>query len=222
MAIQKPQKESEASVIEIVRKMVAEGESEENIVRTLEDLGVEKAKAQRLLLLGQADTFALLRSEISKIVRSDVEAEKPKMIEFIQQEAEKSSEASKSKIEKAVMQDIKNYEKDITGQSKTFQEQINETVAKFSELSERVRTQLNALGQQVKQVQVDMDEFKLKGIGARNKYVSLALLLLGMVFLAADLYLFITASPPISIDTIIVTVILALVGITMLFVATLI
>ena len=215
-------KDAEASIIEIVRKMVAEGESEEAIVRSLQDLGVDKAKAQRLLLLGQADTFALLRNEISKIVKSDLEEEKPKLTKFIEEQAEKTADKIKLKIEKEVMADIRNYEKDITGQSKTFQEQINETVSKFTELSERVRGKLNELGEQVNQVQIDMDEFKLKGVGTRNKWISLSLIVFGLIFLAGDLYLFLTALIPISVDSIIIAVIMALIGITMLFVATVI
>lgn len=219
---EKKAKDSEASIIEIVRKMVAEGESEEAIVQSLQDLGVDKSKAQRLLLLGQADTFALLRNEISKIVKADLEEEKPKLIKFIEEQAEKTSKNTKEKIEKQVMADIRNYEKDITGQSQTFQEQINETVSKFTELSERVRGKLNELGEQVHQVQIDMDEFKLKGVGTRNKWISLALIVFGLIFLAGDLYLFLTAGTPISTDSIIIAVIMALIGITMLFVATVI
>ena len=78
---------SEPSIIEIIQNMVREGESEEKIVQTLQQLGVEPKKAQRLLLLAQADTFALLRSEISKIVKQDVDAEKQGLNVFVQQQA---------------------------------------------------------------------------------------------------------------------------------------
>ncbi len=222
MPQQKKPSAQESSIIEIVRKMVAEGEPEERIIQSLKDLGIEEDRAKRLLLLGQADTFALLRSEISKIVRADIEAEKPKLMDFIQQEANKAAEKGKETMEKAVMADLKKYEKDITGQSKTFQEQINETVQKFAELSDRVRSKLNDLGEQVRQVQIDMDEFKLKGVGTRNKLLSMVLIALGVAFLIADLYMLLTMQAPISADSIIILVIMALVGIVMLFVATLI
>jgi len=62
----------EASIIQIIQDMVKNGESEEKIIKTLESLGVEADKAKRLLLLGQADTFALLRNEISKIIAADM------------------------------------------------------------------------------------------------------------------------------------------------------
>ena len=39
---------NEASIIEVIDKMVREGESEEKIIKTLKDLGVEPEKAKRL------------------------------------------------------------------------------------------------------------------------------------------------------------------------------
>lgn len=212
---------SEASIIEIIRQMVSDGESEEKIVQTLKDLGVQPEKAKRLLLLGQADTFALLRSEIAKIVAADLEKEKPKFMQFIQGEVEKSVSGSKEKVESAVMADLKKYEKDITGQSKTFQEMINENVRRVAELSERVREQLNNIGEATHKLQVDMDELKVGGVGGRNRLVSLVLLSLGLIFLIGDFYMFYSSfGGVLTVDTIILTVIMALIGITMLFFAT--
>ncbi|MFH1224419.1 MAG: hypothetical protein V1676_01315 [Candidatus Diapherotrites archaeon] len=218
-----PKQMGEAGIIDIIQKMVEEGESEEKIVQTLKDLGVEPDKAKRLLLLGQADTFALLRGEISKIVAADLEKQKPALEDYISKTVEKSVAGSKEKVEAAVMADLKKYEKDITGQSKTFQEMINENVRRVAELSDRVREQLNNLGEAVQKVQVDMDEIKVKGVGGRNRLVALALLFAGFVFLAADFYLFFGSfGGAVTIDSIIITVVMALVGITLLFVATVI
>jgi hypothetical protein len=213
----------DASIIETIRKMVAEGESEEKIIRTLKDLGVEPDKAKRLVLLGQADTFALLKNEISKIVTAEIEKNKPALHETIKEEAGKISKEIRSELTKAVIADLRQYEKDITGQSKTFQEQINETVARISELSERVRAKLNELGGAVKQVQLDLDEMKVRGVGTRNRAITLLLIILGIAFCVGDLYLFfVTFSGEITVDSIIITVIMALIGITMLFVSTVI
>ena len=78
------QEKPQASIIEVIQEMVRNGESEENIIKSLEQLGIEPDKAKRLLLVGQADTFALLQSEITKIVRNQVEMEKPQLVEYIQ------------------------------------------------------------------------------------------------------------------------------------------
>ena len=214
---------NEASIIEVIDKMVREGESEEKIIRTLKDLGVEPEKAKRLLLLGQADTFSLLKGEIKKIVEKEIEEEKPVMKKFIEEEAMSSAEGMRTELTKAVISDLKDYEKDITGQSKTFQEQIKDNIGRINELNDRVRTKLNELGEAVRQTQVDMNEVKIKGIGGRNRFISNALWVLGLIFGLSVLYQFWTLSgQALTIDSLILMAIMALISVTMLFVATVI
>lgn len=214
---------TEPSIIDIIQTMVKEGESEETIIETLKSLGVEPQKAQRLLLLGQADTFALLRNEISKIVKTDVEKEKPELQRFIEQRAVESVIQAKQNLELKIREDLGKYERQITGKSKTFQEEMSDTVSKFAELSERVRAQLNELGTRVEHVQMDMDELKVRGIGTRNKWIGNATLALGLIFILMDLYVFATRfSTSTTIDTIILFVVTAVIGITLVFVSTLI
>jgi len=92
------EQKNQASIIELIQQMVSEGVPEEKIVQTLKELGVEPEKAKRLLLLGQADTFALLRSEIARIVVDDIEKEKPNLVKFISEEGEKAGQKSREKI----------------------------------------------------------------------------------------------------------------------------
>ena len=66
-----------------------------------------------------------------------------------------------------------------------------------------------------------MEEMKVKGVGSRNKFISLGLIALGLIFCLGALYMFFTNSQAMTMDSIIVTVIMALIGITLLFVATL-
>ncbi|MFH1391312.1 MAG: hypothetical protein ABIH20_03315 [Candidatus Diapherotrites archaeon] len=215
--------QQETSIIEIIEKMVREGESEEKIISTLKDLGVEPEKAKRLLLLGQADTFALLKTEIKKIVQKELEQEKPTLKKFIQEEAMNTANDSRQQLTKAVIGDLKEYEKDITGQSKTFQDQIGDNIQKVNDLNDRVKTKLNELGEAVRQVQVDMDEVRIKGIGGRNKLIGNSLLALGILFGIGDAFLFfINFGNPLAIDTVIIMTIMALIAVTMLFVATVI
>src|SRR3989338_834852 len=122
------------SIIQIIQKMVADGEAEQKIVSTLQDLGVNAEQAKRLLLIGQADTFGLLRGEINKIVREDVERQKPEIIAFIQSESEKVGQKTHEKITKQAINDIQQYERAITGQSKSFQEQIQDNIRRVTEL----------------------------------------------------------------------------------------
>ena len=213
---------SDTSIIEIIQKMVKEGENEDKIIRTLKDLGVEPDKAKRLLLLGQADTFALLQSEIGKIVRTEMEKERPEMKKYIEESSGEVSEEIRQKITKAVIADLKQYEKDVTGQSKTFQEQIEETLRSVSSLSDRVRVKLNELGEAVRTVQLDMEEMKIRGVGTRNKLITTFMIVLGLAAGVADIWLLYSTfgAPSTSVDSVIIMVILAMISITFLFVAT--
>ncbi|HZX34361.1 MAG TPA: hypothetical protein VFF09_03195, partial [archaeon] len=119
--------------------------------------------------------------------------------------------------------DLKEYEKDITGQSKTFQEQIRDNIGRINELNDRVRTKLNELGEAVRQTQVDMNEVKIKGIGGRNRLISNALWVLGLIFGLSVLYQFwMLSGQALTIDSLILMAIMALISVTMLFVATVI
>ena len=219
-----PEDKNQSSIIELIQKMVSEGTPEEKIIETLKELGVEPEKAKRLLLIGQADTFALLRSEIAKIARDDLEKEKPGLVKFIQEESEKAGQKSREKITAQVMEDVQKYEKAITGNSKSFQEQIGENVRKVTELSDRVKDALNELGEQVNQVRVDMDEMKIRGIGLRNKTIGIFMFIIGAVFLLMDLFMIITKFLPagsiISPDSLVIMVVMGAVGIVTLFIAT--
>ncbi|PIN85371.1 MAG: hypothetical protein COV47_02420 [Candidatus Diapherotrites archaeon CG11_big_fil_rev_8_21_14_0_20_37_9] len=213
----------DVSIIEVIDKMVREGESEEKIIRTLKDLGVEPNKAKKLLLLGQADTFSLLKGEIKKIVRGEMEEEKPVLKKFIEEEAMGSADTMRQELTKAVISDLRVYEKDITGQSQTFQEQIQQNINRVNDLNERVKVKLNELGEAVRDVQVDMDEVKVKGLGSRNRIISTILWILGLVFgvMVAGNFVLVSGQP-ITIDSLILMTIMALLSVTMLFVATVI
>lgn len=214
---------SEPSIIEIIQTMVREGESEEKILQTLQQLGVEPQKAQRLLLLAQADTFALLRSEISKIVKQDVDAEKQNLNVFVQQQAQSAVQASTKGMAETIKKDLQEYENQVSMQRKNFEAQTSDTVVKFTDLAERIRVRVNELGKDVQQVKVDQDEIKLRGVGNQNRMISLALLAFGVLFVLADLFLFIVNfGSVLTIDSVIIFIVMALIGVVLMFVATLV
>jgi hypothetical protein len=212
-----------SSIIEIIEKMVRDGEPEEKILKTLLELGVEPEKAKKLLLLGQADTFSLLKREIRNIVHDELEKEKPMLKKFIEEETIQANYEARQELTKAVISDLKEYEKDISGYNKTFQEKIEENVRKITEMNDKLKIKLNEMGENLRQVQIDMDEMRIKGIGSRNKLISNALWLLGLFFGVGTFYIFITSfGQALTIDNIIVMITMALITITMLFVATII
>ena len=217
------QETGEASIIQIIQEMVKEGESEEKIIATLKDLGVEPDKAKRLLLLGQADTFALLRSEISKIISTDLEKETPKMMQKLEEEAKKKEKELRTSLEKITVEQKRVFEETMKKSEKDLATEFGQKVTTAIELSEKVRDKLNELGEQSYQAQVDLEEMKAKGIGKRNRLISILLVLLGIGFSLSALYLFFVAfKGAITVDTMIMTVVMALIGVTMLFVSTIV
>lgn len=143
----------DTSIIEIIEKMISEGESDERVIKTLRDFGVPEEKAQKLLRIAQADTFSILRREVKKIVEQQLEEEKPVLKKFIEEEAMQVADETRKQLTKAVISDLKEYEQDITGQSRTLQEQIKDDMAGVIGLSEKVKVKLNELGEAIKHIQ---------------------------------------------------------------------
>lgn len=213
--------EKESSIIGIIQEMVSKGEKEETIIQTLTDLGIDPEQAKRLLLIGQSDTFALLKSEIAKIVHESLEKEKPKLVEYLSEQSKIMSEKNAAEMSEKMKEDLEKYQETITGQSEEFQEKVNDTVTKVSELNDRVRVKLNELGEQVSKIRVDLDEQKVSGVGSRNRIISIILLIIGLAFLVMDLYFFfINLQSVITIDSVILTVIYGFIGMSLLFLAT--
>lgn len=214
---------NEPSIIEIIQTMVREGESEEKILQTLNQLGVDGKKAQRLLLLAQADTFALLQSEISKIVKQNLDVEKQSLAPFIQKEAQSAVMNARQNLSTDLKKDLSGFETQFSSSNKNFEAQTLDTVRKFTDLAERVRQRVNEMSKDVQQIKVDQDEMKLRGVGNQNRTISLLLLAFGVLFVLADLVLFVTNfGLTLTIDSVIIFIVIALIGVTMMFVATLV
>lgn len=108
-------------------------------------------------------------------------------------------------------------------QRRNFETQTSDTVTKFTDLAERIRVRVNELGKDVQQVKVDQDEIKLRGVGNQNRMISLALLAFGVLFVLADLFLFIVNfGSVLTIDSVIIFIVMALIGVVLMFVATLV
>src|SRR3990167_6398696 len=94
-----PQRNGESSIIEIIQKMVSQGETEEIILKTLKELGVEKEHARKLLSQGKENTLAKISGDVIRAVREDIEKEKAGLKKFIREEINASTQG----IEKQVL-----------------------------------------------------------------------------------------------------------------------
>ncbi len=216
-------KKQEASIIEIIQKMIREGESEEKIVRTLKDLGVEEKKAKNLLLIGEADTFALLRSELTKIAKDNIQKELPEIQGNLQAEIKSSAKEVQQEVIHKTIEEMQKYEHDVLSDIQQFKEQEQEKINQISFFGEKVKEKINEMGTELHTVQLDLEELKVKGISGINQNVRKILIAVGLVFGLVDLFLIYSSfNNAISIDAIISMVLLALISVTMFFVATVI
>ena len=209
------------NLLQLVKKMKNKGASKEEIIQTLKGFNIEAKDAEKLLLLAEGDTYSLLKSEISKIVNEELERSKAELKKFIEEEAKKQTEGLGKAIAKQVKVDIEEHEKRLLKKSSEFEGKISDTVAKVTELSDRVRIKLNDLAEQVASVRMDLDELKISGISVRNRLISILLILFGLAFIALDLYRFVIyLNATMSIDAVITTVIYAFIGLSLMFLAT--
>lgn len=214
------QRKQEASIIEIIQKMVSDGESEEKIVKTLKALGVDEKKAKSLLLIGEADTFALLRSELTKIARNSIEQEMPKVQEDLKAEIDTQIKVAKEEVIRETITQMQRYEQDVTADISQFKGQEQEKINQLGFFGDKVKEKINELGEGLHTAQLDLDEMKVKGVSGINANARRLLLGLGIIFALVDLYLVYTGfSSTVSVDSIISVVLLAVLSVTMFFVA---
>jgi SMC interacting uncharacterized protein involved in chromosome segregation len=215
--------EKTASIIQIIQEMIKKGESEEKIISTLKDLGITEEQAKRLLLLGEADTFALLESEITKIILNEIEKEKPILNELIEEKTIVATKKTEKFLSEKNEKNFSELKENIKKMQEKFETDIEQRIKKIMELSEKTKDELLDLNNRTKKVELDLDELKVSGLGKRNKFVSMLLILFGIIFSIASLYIFFSSFQEIlSIDILIETVVFALIAIVLFFVSTIV
>lgn len=181
------EKKETASVLEVVQSMRQKGEKAEKIEKEIVKAGVSPEKAKRLVVLGQADTFALLRQDIAQVVDESIEKAKVELQLFLAEQAAEEAQNATAKVREGV----KAYEK----------------------LGEDVRQKVNALTQEVKTMHDDLESVRQNGLPAKTKFLSLGLSAIGVAMLLGVLAkFFLEFSATLTIDAVIITVVLGLVG----------
>ena len=222
--------EKDEKIVNVVDKMRSAGSSDAEITQTLRESGVDEARAKKLIAQAGAGAFAKTGAEGAGEKKSfssgtGLSGAKGEIREFIKEEAEAEMQGLKEKIAGEVREDLVEYKLRLAGKEAEFKKAINENVSGMAELSDRVKTKLNDLSSQLKTVQLDLQEAKLSGAHAKNRAISIILLVLGILFLVTDLALFYNGfmgAFTLTVDAVILLVIMAFAGITMMFTATLV
>ena len=184
---------SQASIVSIIREMVKSGESEETILASLKELGIKEKDAKKLLLLGEADTFALLQNEINKMVKEYFDKEKPELERHIREEIKQEEQAMTDRVEKRALGAFKEDQKFIENQATMFQARVNQSVKNVLQLNQQTRQQIADLGGRVSNNERETWSLKDRIYGSRMvAVVSMLLVALELGLVAATIYLIIT------------------------------
>lgn len=209
---------SQSSIISVIREMVKSGESEETILASLNELGIKSQDAKKLLLLGEADTFALLQNEINKMVKEYFDKEKPALEESIRDEVKKEEQTMIDRVEKRTLSAFKEDQKFIENQATMFQARINQSVKNILQLNEQTRQQIAELAGRLSNTERDVWTLKERILGGKmTRIVSALLLALELGLVAATAYLIFTGAAGTSFNALVMAGTIGAILATMIF-----
>lgn len=205
--------ENKASIISIIQEMVQNNASESEIISTLTNLGVSHDQAKRLLLIAQADTFTLLRSEIDSLVKKSVANQSDFMKKDFSIFVDKLIDEKKESLKKEIEGEFLKNKLATSAQQKQFQESINDSVSKLAKLNEEIYLASKENEKTINLIKKDLDETKLKGIKVRNSFFRLFLIGLSLIFFGFSLFFLISLDiKTITSDSIIAVTVMAFIG----------
>ncbi len=153
-------KTSNPSIIETIDKMVKDGESEEKILNTLKDIGISPDNSRRLLILGQADVFSLLKGEIRRTLKQEFESGVL---------ATAAPQAVDEKQTAKYLAEVREYEKAMAKQNESLRNELDEKIKRIVEMEEKTKTGFSEQSKALKeQIMDNLKEYE-KGLGAQNK-----------------------------------------------------
>jgi type I site-specific restriction endonuclease len=200
-----PSPPSKASIVSIIREMVKAGESEANIIKSLKEVGIKEKDAKRLLLLGEADTFALLQSEINKMVREYFDREKPQLVKYIEQKVSEEEQEMVGKVEKRALSAFKEDQKFIENQATMFQARVNQSVKNILQLNQETKAKIADLAGRLSNTERSVWTIKERVLGSKTvRFISALLLTFEVALVAATAYLVLTGAAHASYDVMVV------------------
>lgn len=208
------------SIISIIQDMIREGQSEETIYANLKELGVEKEKARKLLLIGQADIYPLIQSEVNRLVDKKFEEKKPEYIHQLQRELELAEETTSKRVQEKSQGELKEYEKYLENKLLVLESQINESAKKAISASDQVKSKQKQDEERLQKLEIENPGIgETKAISYRTP--NWLLTGLGIVFILATAGIFSSYFfSTISAEAMIIGTVLGLIGVTLIFVST--
>ncbi len=208
---------SNDSIINVIQKMVQEGQSRETILETLRDLGVNDEQSKKLLLIAEADTFTLLKKEINSLVREEFESNKKDFEDLIHKELINIEDKEKSRIKEIATESLKGVETDIRSESRGFQDSVNQTISTSQKTVSMVKIALDSINEKISQMDLDIEQLKVHKFRKKSMFFSYVMLALGAVLLIAGLSMFVINLKDLDIGQMMLLVVIMLASITLCF-----
>ncbi|MDD3084100.1 MAG: hypothetical protein PHP82_03695 [Candidatus ainarchaeum sp.] len=205
------------SIIEVIQKMVQEGQPREKIIQSLHSLGVEDEQAKKLLLIAEADTFTLLKKEINSLVKDEFNEQKKDFEELIHTDLEKIENEEKSNIRGLAMTELSGVRDEIISNSKAFEDRVNKTIMSSQKTVSMVKLALDSINQRIVQMELDIEQLKVHKFRKKSMFFSYAMLMLGVFLLIFSIILFALSFEKIDSAQMIMIVVIILASITLMF-----
>jgi len=205
------------SIINVIQKMVQEGQPRERIIETLHDLGVNDEQAKKLLLIAEADTFTLLKKEINSLVRSEFEENRRDFEDIIHKELVSLEEKEKSRVKELASVGLRDVAVDIQEQSRTFQTQVNQTISSSQKAVSMVKIALDSINEKIAQMELDVEQLKVHKFRKKSMFFSYVMLGLGAVLLVSVLLVVFLNVNKLDLAQMLLLTVILLASITLMF-----
>lgn len=178
------------SIIEVIQKMVQEGQPREKIIGTLHDLGVNDDQAKKLLLIAEADTFTLLKKEINHLVKESFDEERKNFEEIIHADLQKIEDEEKGNVRSMALSELGNAKQQIIDESKNFEDKINKTISSSQKTVQMVKVALDTINEKISTMELDIEQIKVHKFRKKSMVFSYAMLSMGAILLFVALFAF--------------------------------
>jgi hypothetical protein len=205
------------SIIEIIQKMVQDGEPREKILQTLNDLGVKDEQATRLLMIAEADTLTLLKKEINNMVRQEFSLQKKDFEDIIKHDLKIIESEEKVMAGEVARSELKDVRAGILGEAKGFEERVNKVISESQKTVSLVKVALDSLNNRMAQIELDVEQMKVHKFRKKSMFFSFAMLGTGALAFLVSLGLFWINFGSLDVANIVVLSIFLLASITLMF-----
>lgn len=205
------------SIIQVIQKMVQEGQPREKIIQTLQDLGVNEEQAKKLLLIAEADTFTLLKKEINSMVREEFDNNRKDFDALIHQELSKIESSEQDKIKDLALARVSEVEKDVKENVHAFENDINQTINTSQKTVSMVKIALESINEKISQLDLDVEQLKVHKFRKHTMLFSYFTLALGAVLLIFSIFVFWINFSKIDVQQMLMISIMVLASIVLMF-----